>query len=370
MMFMIVSAVLPVAARAQRVTVDIEGLGSDSLAVDVYPFGSEERQSIAVWAPKGEAVIDLPQGSVVGVAIIPRSLVIQRQGGETWLDSRTIELFVNPGENVKVKGRLEENVLRFEATGSELVRGFARWRDEQLPITLEREKLNMLDRPGAAEEQRSAELREMGRKITYKWIDSDPDAPIAALLVAKMVPLDSIEVYAAKLGEKAKQGVLREMVEAAVKWEQDYKRMQAAREKVVAGADAPRFTLKTPDGGELSLTDIEGKEYIVVDFWGTWCGPCLAGMPKMKEYYEKYRGRVEFVSIDCNEKEDKWREYLSQNELPWLHVIENPEGGGISVDYGVEAFPSKYIIDKEYRIVATFQGEGYDFYIKMDELMK
>ncbi len=95
--------VLPFAVQAQRVSVDIEGLGSDSLKVDIYPWSDDDQETryMAVWAPKGKAVIDLPQGKAMGVLIIPKSLVeLRPEGGEVWLDSRMIELLLNPDEGV------------------------------------------------------------------------------------------------------------------------------------------------------------------------------------------------------------------------------------------------------------------------------
>ena len=56
-------------------------------------------------------------------------------------------------------------------------------------------------------------------------------------------------------------------------------------------------------------------EYIVLDFWGTWCGPCKTGIPKMKEYINKYNDRLVFISIACNEKNvEEWESFLTKNE--------------------------------------------------------
>ncbi len=89
----------------------------------------------------------------------------------------------------------------------------------------------------------------------------------------------------------------------------------------------------------------------------------------MREYYEKYHDRVEFVSVDCDEPEAKWRGFLAKNDMPWLHVMEGGTEYDLSDEYCVKAYPSKFILDAEYRIVAEFVGEGDDFYEKLDELM-
>ena len=60
-----------------------------------------------------------------------------------------------------------------------------------------------------------------------------------------------------------------------------------ATELLKPGTEAPDFALATPDGKTVKLSDMRGK-YVVLDFWGSWCGWCIKGMPEMKKYYEKY----------------------------------------------------------------------------------
>ena len=66
------------------------------------------------------------------------------------------------------------------------------------------------------------------------------------------------------------------------------------------GKRAPDFTLKDINGNDFNLASLFGKgKYIVVDFWGSWCSWCIKGFPKMKEYYNNYRDKLEIVSIAC-----------------------------------------------------------------------
>lgn len=78
---------------------------------------------------------------------------------------------------------------------------------------------------------------------------------------------------------------------------------------------APDFTLKDIQGNDFSLSSAKGK-YVILDFWGSWCGWCIKGLPDMKKAYRKYKHKVVFVGIDCNDTEEngnrRWRhmEYL------------------------------------------------------------
>ena len=62
---------------------------------------------------------------------------------------------------------------------------------------------------------------------------------------------------------------------------------------------AKDFTLKDINGNDLSLSNLRGK-YVVLDFWGSWCGWCMKGLPDMKAAYEKHKDNLEILGIDCN----------------------------------------------------------------------
>ena len=97
------------------------------------------------------------------------------------------------------------------------------------------------------------------------------------------------------LSENVKNGRMKafyqpmiDMAKKRAEAEEKAKKVQAA------GVEAPDFTLKDIKGNDFKLSSLRGK-IVVLDFWGSWCGWCIKGMPKMKEYYEKYKGKFEFL---------------------------------------------------------------------------
>jgi len=133
-----------------------------------------------------------------------------------------------------------------------------------------------------------------------------------------------------------------------------------------AVSEAPDFKLNDLQGQPLSLSSLRGR-YVVLDFWGSWCIWCIRGIPKMKEYYEKYNGKFEILGIDCNDPEDKWRAAVKEHALPWLHVY-NPKESTLLADYGIQGFPTKIILSPEGQVAKTFLGEDPAFYDYLDEL--
>lgn len=132
---------------------------------------------------------------------------------------------------------------------------------------------------------------------------------------------------------------------------------------------APDFSLKSIDGKTFTLSSLRGK-VVVIDFWGSWCGWCIKGMPEMKKAYEKYKGKLEIVGVDCGDTDAKWKSAVKELGLPWIHVY-NPTGIGSILDtYGIQGFPTKVIVGKNGELLKTVVGEDPEFYTALDEIMK
>ena len=85
--------------------------------------------------------------------------------------------------------------------------------------------------------------------------------------------------------------------------------------------------------------------------------------------YNKNKGKIEFVGIDCNDTEDKWKKAVAEHQLPWINVrnIGEPD---VAVMYGVSGYPTKYVIDPEGKIAKQVVGEDPEFYMYLEALMK
>lgn len=114
------------------------------------------------------------------------------------------------------------------------------------------------------------------------------------------------------------------------------------------------FTALTPEGNELSLSDLVGKtDYVLVDFWASWCGPCRRLIPVLQEIYAgQPKGRLEILSCSVDREEMPWRVALQEENMPWPQMRED-DFHPCSDKYGVQFIPHTILIDREGHIVAV-----------------
>jgi thiol-disulfide isomerase/thioredoxin len=113
-----------------------------------------------------------------------------------------------------------------------------------------------------------------------------------------------------------------------------------------------RFTAL--DGREVDLAKLKGK-VVLIDFWSTSCGPCLAEMPNVKAAYEKLHDRgFEVVGISLDDKEGALRRYLQEKELPWpQHFDGKGWQNRFAVQYGIFSIPTMWLVDKNGKLRDT-----------------
>ncbi len=126
-------------------------------------------------------------------------------------------------------------------------------------------------------------------------------------------------------------------------------------ERMKKANPATDFTLSTLKNERVQLSKLYGK-VVMLDFWATWCVPCVGELPQLTKLYEKYANNknVLFYSIDVNEQAKIIEDFMTKKGYSFEVLIA--EGTDVQKSYGVEAIPTKFLIDKKGRIQFTHIG--------------
>ncbi len=126
---------------------------------------------------------------------------------------------------------------------------------------------------------------------------------------------------------------------------------QMGAEPLRVGEPAPDFRVQTLDGKVLSLIDFRGK-FLLLDFWATWCAPCVAELPALRGLREEYRDEPRFaiVSLSLDESPDALTRLVKDGGLTWPQALLGPDSP-IAAAYGATAIPATFLIAPDGRIV-------------------
>ncbi|MBK9256095.1 MAG: TlpA family protein disulfide reductase [Saprospiraceae bacterium] len=134
--------------------------------------------------------------------------------------------------------------------------------------------------------------------------------------------------------------------------------------KFKAGENVKNFTATTLSGEILEMQSLR-EQYVLLDFWGSWCGPCRAENPELKALYNEFKGKklsdaegFTIVSVGLETKRQSWINAIEKDGLDWpYHIIEDQKfSGEIALLYGVKKIPTKYLIGPDGKIISVNQS--------------
>jgi thiol-disulfide isomerase/thioredoxin len=121
------------------------------------------------------------------------------------------------------------------------------------------------------------------------------------------------------------------------------------------------FTLTTPKGEEMSLSQFKGK-VVLIDFWASWCGPCRKENPKVIAAYNKYQNKkfkkgkgkgLVILSVSLDNNKADWEKAIAEDGLIWdTHVSDLKKWDGIAKTFGLESIPTNILVDGNGKVLA------------------
>ena len=354
-------------SQKSGITGTFTGLTNDTLWIQVTELNADPQlishRTDTVVLRNGRFFYDPQTNNLTKLQIIPIGNIDRSRYGVINFGPGAIitSLFYYPGDHIRLNANNDNNIIAFTAKGNRYseqlstlnanVQDAFRQRSNALrvitdplfdgDITVYQEKL-----------QKSVEILNSNE---LNFIRENPDEPLSAFLITFLRDEDKVLRYAEGLGSKAKESIFGKMLESKIEFIlampailEERMRNENARQEMI-GNLAPDFTLKDIDGNYFTLSSLRGK-YVVLNFWGSWCGWCFVAFPEIIEYYTTHPGEFHIVGIAFRDESDRWRDGVERAGLPWINVIDD-ENNSVSTKYHIWAAPTYILIDKEGVIV-------------------
>jgi thiol-disulfide isomerase/thioredoxin len=130
---------------------------------------------------------------------------------------------------------------------------------------------------------------------------------------------------------------------------------------------APAFAVTTLDGSRFNLDQMKGR-VVLVDFWATWCGPCMEELPQIKQIAKDFAGQpLVILSISWDEDEQTWKKFVAKNQMTWPQYRDtNHRIGNL---FEVRALPGYFTIDSDGVLTTEMLGGGFDVESRLKKLV-
>ena len=170
-----------------------------------------------------------------------------------------------------------------------------------------------------------------------------------------------------------KDGKYADLVSKIEKMMERERQMAELAKTVQPGNPYKNISGESIDGKELSLKSIierEGNRYVLLEFWATWCAPCMKEVPYLKEAYTKFRGKgfeIYSMSIDKEDDKDKWMQTIKEKGMEWTNVLRT-DAKNTTEAYGVQGIPANFLIDCSTGQIIATNLRGNALTMKLEEL--
>ncbi len=278
--------------------------------------------------------------------------------------------------------RLGESVRSIE--GSEHTELLYRYFSDLRPLKERMDSLRGRIRGGDRSKELQKEVRSTQKEIrdmTVAFVKDHPNSPAIIPALSSVNPRKHIDLMKSSY-KNLKNGPLEgsaflanlakkiQQVQAKERQREQKKKQAKARKKLLKkGKDAPDISLKTPKGNVKSLSSLEGQ-VVLIDFWASWCKPCLKTIPKLKKLYKKYNDQgFEIYGVSLDKKKKDWVKAIEKYDMNWVHVSDLKYFNSAAAQkYNIRAIPFTVLVDKNGKIIASGL-RGQELVKKIEEVM-
>lgn len=283
--------------------------------------------------------------------------------------------FFLTNEEIEITGDAN-TIYAAKVVGGQANKDWVKIKDEETALegqsweAIKRAYSNMTDTAlMQAASQSYMEISNKRLELQKKFIAENPNSLVSMYFLSGMInsmPFEELNAAYDKQADVYKQ----------VSYGRELGKKIEVMQQTAIGNSAIPINKKDINGNPITLETLKGK-YVLLDFWGSWCGPCRASHPHMKELYAKYKDKgFEILGIaferskDLEDSKKSWKKAIEEDGMTWIQVLNNEDQEIFDAvkAYGVNAFPTKLLLDKEGKIIARYVGENKELDEKLKEI--
>lgn len=361
--FLITFSVLLLLSCGNKNQFKLSGVVVPSTDGKIILFGFKNGQPV----PVDTSIIEKGKFNFTGEVPLPELKLMAIEGKERYV----AQLFVEPGKiNMTVyPDSFESNVIK----GSEAQDIFQVYIDEM--VSFSGKENGLKTRYGQAQASANEDelnaiqfeyqtmvenMQLFSRNIIKKYSSSPVSAYIYLMNFVQEAPVEELDSIV-KVFEPIKSS---EFV-VAIKERAD------AMRAFSKGAIAPDFTLTDPNGNPITLSSFKGK-FVLIDFWASWCKPCMIELPNVIEQYAAYKDKgFEIIGVSLDKERELWINTIKSNSMNWPQVWDMEENapGRVANMFGVANIPHTVLVNRE-GVIIEINLRGEELKMKLASLLQ
>jgi len=188
-----------------------------------------------------------------------------------------------------------------------------------------------------------------------------------------IIHIDTVAAIYNNLPEQSKTTLLGKLALEQIKQAE----RSLNRKDLLAGDIAPDFTRVSMQGDTIRLSDYRGKSCILLDFWASWCGPCIKGMPDIKNINNEHNKKLKIIGISLDQSREKWLKAINEHQIGlWAQILsayDNNYFGNerdLTEMYNIEIIPTYFFIDKQGKVIDIWHSIDKEELNEIDKILK
>ncbi|MCK0108579.1 AhpC/TSA family protein [Flavobacteriaceae bacterium S0825] len=363
---------IKVPADSFTVSGTIEGLDTEYMSRS-YRDAEGNRVSDSIFVENGSfsytAKIDQPTFIFFWPNV--ESTMKRTETGYYPVKSSQLAFLASPGDHIVFNGKVTDYINAYPS-GTKANEDLASINSKVFPLMntsinylLEKGKLEKNDPRQSVLEDSIKHLDEKVVALKKEFVLSNPNSEAAVWYLSDMMLRNQVSDYDAVTAYNA----FSDNLKTYPFYKAVTKRVAGIKSTKIGNTVANFSTNNTFTGDSFEFNSLRGK-YVLIDFWGTWCGPCIAEMPKVKEYQEKYKDKLVVLGVNQGDTKEQVEKFITPNNYTWTHLMNGNGDDDFVLKFNVAGFPTKFIIDPEGKILYRFVGDSEESFTVLDGLLE